>query len=247
MGNERVTENLVRNRLRGLGYFDVSNNVKVDEQKSGIEAVTRLLKQASKAGGGGKGAPEFIVSNPDDPDFLVIIECKANPKDHVSPDLNSILLGTPLNELPGETAFISALDWNNGLRQRISQKPRHPAGVLTVNYNGNGVAEAFYQPEAFFASDDVNVLEPRFEMDIAVALFVCAVIRREKYRFNYGRKWNLERMKESVIRLPATAQGKPDCDFMRRYITALPYSRTACGAGEVQAAHAAAPLGVLAT
>lgn len=98
MNNERVTENLVRNRLRALGYFDASNNVKVDEQKSGVEAVTRLLKQASKTGGGGKGAPEFIISNPDDPDFLVIIECKANPKDHASPDLDSILLGTPLNE-----------------------------------------------------------------------------------------------------------------------------------------------------
>jgi type I restriction enzyme M protein len=98
MSNERVTEDLVRNRLRALGYYDASNAVKVDEQKSGIEAVTRLLKQASKAGGGGKGAPEFIISNPDDPDFLVIVECKANAKDHASPELKSILLGTPLEE-----------------------------------------------------------------------------------------------------------------------------------------------------
>ena len=86
---------------------------------------------------------------------------------------------TKVDMLPGGTAFISALDWNNGLRQRIAQKPRHPAGVLTVNYNGNGVAEAFYQPEAFFASDDVNVLYPRFAMDPATALFVCTVIRQE--------------------------------------------------------------------
>jgi len=43
VGNERVTENLVRDRLRALGYFDASNKVKVDEQKSAIEAVTRRL------------------------------------------------------------------------------------------------------------------------------------------------------------------------------------------------------------
>lgn len=98
VNNERITENLVRDRLRALDYFDTSNNVKVDEQKSGIEAVTRLLKQASKTGGSGRGAPEFIISNPDDSDFLVIIECKANSKDHASPELESILLGTPLNE-----------------------------------------------------------------------------------------------------------------------------------------------------
>ena len=52
------------------------------------------------------------------------------------------------------------MDWNNGLRQRIAPDPLHPAGVLTVNCNGNGVAEAFHQPEPFFASEDVNVLHP---------------------------------------------------------------------------------------
>lgn len=98
MGNERVTENIVRNRLRALGYFDPLNSVKVDEQKSGIEAVSRLLNKASKTGGGGKGAPEFIINNPDDPDFLIVVECKASLKDHASSELESILLGIPLNE-----------------------------------------------------------------------------------------------------------------------------------------------------
>lgn len=124
---------------------------------------------------------------------------------------------TKADMTPGNTAFISALDWNNGLRQRIASKPRHPAGVLTVNYNGNGVAEAFFQPEPFFASDDVNVLYPRWKLDAAVAFFICAIIRQEKYRFNYGRKWNLERMKEAVIRLPALQDGSPDLAYMRTY------------------------------
>jgi type I restriction enzyme M protein len=96
--NERVTENLVRTKLQALGYFDISNTIKVDEQKTNIEAVTRLLKQASKTGGGGKGSPEFIISNPEDPDFLIIVECKADTKDHASPELASIFLGMPLSE-----------------------------------------------------------------------------------------------------------------------------------------------------
>ncbi|MDQ6867400.1 MAG: restriction endonuclease subunit S [Pseudomonadota bacterium] len=125
---------------------------------------------------------------------------------------------------PGDTPFISAIDSNNGLRQRVSAKPMHPANVITVNYNGNGVADAFYQIEPFFASDDVNVLYPKFKLDSAVALFFCAVIRREKYRFNYGRKWNLERMNESQIRLPADADGTPDLQWMRRYILSQNFS-----------------------
>jgi Type I restriction modification DNA specificity domain len=125
---------------------------------------------------------------------------------------------------PGDTPFISAIDSNNGLRQHISVAPMHPANVITVNYNGNGVAEAFYQPEPFFASDDVNVLYPKFEMDSAIALFVSTIIRREKYRFNYGRKWNLERMKESKIRLPSGADGSPDWAWMRRFILSQNFS-----------------------
>jgi hypothetical protein len=126
---------------------------------------------------------------------------------------------------PGKLAFISAIDSNNGLRQRISAPALHPAGVLTVNYNGNGVAEAFFQPEAFWASDDVNVLYPRFQgMDIYIALFICTVIRLEKYRFSYGRKWNLERMKISPIRLPVDDNGAPDWSLMRSYILTMPFS-----------------------
>jgi hypothetical protein len=148
---------------------------------------------------------------------------------------------TKANMLPGDTPFVSALDWNNGLRQRITESPIRPAGVLTGNYNGNGVAEAFYQSEAFYASDDVNVLYPKFEMDSAIALFVCAIIRQEKYRFNYGRKWNAGRMRGSVIRLPVTKEGKPDWNFMRHYIATLPFSAVAVSKGE--AAKGFAPQG----
>ena len=51
---------------------------------------------------------------------------------------------------PGDTPFISAIDSNNGLRQRVSAKPMHPANVITVNYNGNGVAEVILSAGAIF-------------------------------------------------------------------------------------------------
>jgi hypothetical protein len=124
----------------------------------------------------------------------------------------------------GDTPFISAIDSNNGLRQRINGKPNHPGGVITVNYNGNGVAEAFYQPDPFSASDDVNVLYPKFNMDKHVALFICTIIRREKYRFSYGRKWTRDRMKASMVRLPVSSDGSPDFVLMREIVASLPYS-----------------------
>lgn len=124
---------------------------------------------------------------------------------------------------PGNTPFVSATDANNGVRQRVSAPPMHPANVISVSYNGS-VAEAFYQPEPFFASDDVNVFYPKFALDAVIAIFICTIIRREKYRFNYGRKWNLERMNDSELRLPVNASGDPDWGWMRRYILSRNFS-----------------------
>lgn len=122
----------------------------------------------------------------------------------------------------GKTPFIAAIDSNNGYRDFINKEPIHEGNTITVNYNGS-VAEAFYQAFPFWASDDVNVLYPKFEMNVFNALFLVTVIKLEKYRFNYGRKWHVERMDKSPISLPAK-NGKPDFSFMERYIKTLPYS-----------------------
>lgn len=131
---------------------------------------------------------------------------------------------TKAEQVPGATPFIGAIDKNNGLARRIGQSAIHEGGTITVNYNGNGVAEAFYQPSPFWASDDVNVLYPKFELSPYRAMFIVVLIRREKYRFSYGRKWHLERMKDHKIKLPCTLAGEPDWHVMENYIKALPFS-----------------------
>ena len=82
MANERITENIVREILRSSGYY--KDGVTVEEQISQIDAVKRLLKKASKKSTDERGAPEFIISSASAPDFLIIIECKAEVKNHES-------------------------------------------------------------------------------------------------------------------------------------------------------------------
>lgn len=123
----------------------------------------------------------------------------------------------------GSTPFIGAIDSDNGHRQYVSANPNHQGGTITVSYNGS-VGEAFYQPEPFWASDDINVLYPKFKMTPFAAVFLCALIRLEKFRFNYGRKWHLGRMNESIMKLPTAAGGQPDWDFMEAYVKTLPFS-----------------------
>ncbi|MCA3932944.1 N-6 DNA methylase [Burkholderia sp.] len=96
--NERKTENVVREELRRLGFYDPAADIQVEEQKSNIDAVKRLLKAGSKSGGGGTGAPEFIVSAHSSPDFLLVIECKALAKDHASAEVVRVLAGQAIDE-----------------------------------------------------------------------------------------------------------------------------------------------------
>jgi hypothetical protein len=53
---------------------------------------------------------------------------------------------------------------------------------------------------------------------------VITVIRRERYRYGFGRKWALERMLTSEIYLPVKADGTPDWYFMEQYVKTLPFS-----------------------
>lgn len=130
---------------------------------------------------------------------------------------------TKLDLIPGETPFIGAIDKNNGIRQFAGIVPLYREGAITVNYNGS-VGDAFYQDKPFWASDDINVLIPKFKFNKYIAFFFITLIKREKYRYNYGRKWHKERMEESIFRLPVTKNGSPDFDFMERYIKSVPYS-----------------------
>lgn len=127
----------------------------------------------------------------------------------------------------GHTPFITATDSNNGFTEFSSTESLHNGNTIGVNRNGS-VGEAFYQPVPFCSTEDVHILIPRQEwankMNAAIGLFLATVIRQEKYRFNYGRKWGIERMKVSTIYLPSKAGAKPDWDFMERYIKSLPYS-----------------------
>lgn len=83
MGNERLTENIVRELLFSKGYFD-DETIIVEPQSSSIERISKLLKSASKSGKGNKGFPEFIISFKNKPDEIIVIECKSSIAKHES-------------------------------------------------------------------------------------------------------------------------------------------------------------------
>ena len=129
------------------------------------------------------------------------------------------------DQTDGETPYIGAIDSNNGVANYIGQEAIHEGNTISLSYNGS-VGEAFYQPKPFWATDDVNVLYFRPKNNAFfnkyIALFFCAVLRQEKYRYSYGRKWVLESMRTTTVKLPSKDR-KPDFEFMENYMRSLPY------------------------
>ena len=125
----------------------------------------------------------------------------------------------------GNTPYITATNNNNGINERISLMPEFKKNVITTEKVN---CCAFYQPEDFCATSDVNILNPKFKMNKYIALFICTVINfDENYRWNYGRQCRVGDTKKINIKLPAKKNDKgeviPDFCFMEDYIKSLPY------------------------
>lgn len=83
MANEKITENIVRKHFNSYSVECI-----IEEQKSSIPKIDKLLKNASKKGSK-KGYPEFIISSlKNNPDFIIVVECKANIAKHQSSTLD---------------------------------------------------------------------------------------------------------------------------------------------------------------
>lgn len=125
---------------------------------------------------------------------------------------------TKANMIDGDINFIGSSSVNNGITALIGNTEHvHPGGVLTVCYNGS-VGETFYQSEPFWASDDVNILEPKTEISRNSMLFVGTVIRHLGQYYNWTDKWTRDVMLETLITLPITSLGNPDWEYMDSYM-----------------------------
>lgn len=148
----------------------------------------------------------------------------------------------PIKLEDGTIPFIGAVDNNNGVTEYYSlndiennhkdskskghniDKKIFKGNCVTISNNGS-VGYAFYQKDDFTCSHDANVLYLKEgNWNKYTALFFASIIKKERFRWAYGRKWRPSRMVKSEIKLPADKNGNPDWQYMENYIKSLPYS-----------------------
>lgn len=149
-----------------------------------------------------------------------------------------------LNELDeGTVPLVSSGDTNNGIVGYVDERGDGKAIIfkgnkLTIDMFG----KCYYQSEDFYAVSHgrVNILNPMFELNKNIGLFLSSIINAEQYRFSYGRAVYSSVAENIQISLPIqhnedgtpkidishkySEEGYiPDWNFMENYIKSLPY------------------------
>ena len=126
---------------------------------------------------------------------------------------------------PGTNQYIGASKRDNGITEYTSLPATEPANSISIANNGS-VGACFYHSKPYLASSDVTILTIKnYNLSPSLAMFIKTMVEKEAIRFDYGHKWVISRMKESIMQLPVNEQGMPNWQLMEDYINSLPYSK----------------------
>lgn len=120
----------------------------------------------------------------------------------------------------GRIPFIGSSDNHNGVTEFISNtNSSTSSNILGVNYNGS-VGYAFYHLYKATFSDDVKRLSfKNGKNNQYTLLFLKHIIERQAKKYAYGYKFNGQRMKRQIVKLPSKSDsGQPDFEFMEQYM-----------------------------
>ncbi len=104
---------------------------------------------------------------------------------------------------------------------------------------GDTTATCFYQAEHFIAGDHMVVVRADW-LNEKVATFILTILKKEQYKYSYGRAFLMDRIKSTTLKLPIVHNEDgtpyidktykfsdegylPDWTFMENYIKSLPY------------------------
>lgn len=130
---------------------------------------------------------------------------------------------TQLNELEtGKCPVVSAYGEKQGVQFFADIEPKYE-NCITASMNGSGTGYFSYHKDKFEANTDCGVLIPKFKLNKYIGMFVVTIANLNAYRYTYGRKLTIERLKNETIKLPSK-DSSPDWDYMEKYIKHLQFS-----------------------
>lgn len=174
---------------------------------------------------------------------LTTKNCVSNTRTINNYDWKPFVFGTLIDEIYKGTAinkddltysddasgirYITRTSDNNGCELLASSKEIkrdciEEGNAITI---GDTTATCFYQDEPFITGDHMVVIRADW-LNKYTGLFVVTLLNKERYRYNYGRAYVMDKIKNTVLELPAKKQEDsyvPDWELMENYMKSLPY------------------------
>lgn len=121
--------------------------------------------------------------------------------------------------------YITRTAENNGcellaVRSEIPSQIVESGNAISI---GDTTATCFYQDDNFITGDHMVVVRADSWMNKYTGLFIVALLQGEQYKYSYGRAYLMDRIKDTILKLPVDIDGNPDWQFMEDYIKTLPY------------------------
>lgn len=127
---------------------------------------------------------------------------------------------------PGTIPYVTRSAINNGVNDFIEQQDYKLNNGNCITIGAEGTI-AFYQPDDFISGVKIYSLTHK-NINQYNAIFLCTILNKSAYKYSYRRARILDKIKEEIIKLPATTDENgnivPDWNFMENYIKSLPYA-----------------------
>lgn len=118
--------------------------------------------------------------------------------------------------------YVTRTDLNNGVKAFVFKDELESVEKGNAIVIGDTTATVSYQKDDFIAGDHIVVVRADW-LNEYTGLFIATLLKKEQYRYSYGRAFKIEIINETKIKLPATSDGNPDWNYMDSFIKSLRY------------------------
>ena len=105
--------------------------------------------------------------------------------------------------------YITRTGINNGCEMLVKREGLdfiEKGNAITI---GDTTATCFYQKEDFVAGDHIVVIRASWLNEL-LGLFIATLLQNEQYKYSYGRAYLIERIKDTIIKLPVKCDTNGD-------------------------------------
>ena len=120
----------------------------------------------------------------------------------------------------GAVPYVTRTESDNSVKAKVLADGAvniEDGNAITI---GDTTSTIAYQPHPFITGEHIIVIRAKWLND-STGLFITTILRRERYRYSYGRAYKINLIKDTMLRLPVTTDGSPDWQWVEDYISSL--------------------------